>query len=102
MTYSVDHHRPSVSAPIEAPIFDAMREALNRHDPGCHVLPYMLGAGTDNNALADLGNNGYGFAPLLLPAELDFTGMFHGIDERVPIDSIIFGRAVLSEFLLDY
>lgn len=102
VTYSVDHHRPSVSAPIEAPIFDAMREALNRHDPGCHVLPYMLGAGTDNNALADLGINGYGFAPLLLPAELDFTGMFHGIDERVPIDSIIFGRAVLSEFLLDY
>lgn len=102
VTYNVEHHRPSVSAPIEAPIFDAMREALNRHDPGCHVLPYMLGAGTDNNALADLGINGYGFAPLLLPAELDFTGMFHGIDERVPIDSIIFGRAVLSEFLLDY
>lgn len=102
VTYSVDHHRPSVSAPIEAPIFEAMREALNRHDPGCHVLPYMLGAGTDNNALADLGINGYGFAPLLLPAELDFTGMFHGIDERVPTDSIIFGRAVLSEFLLDY
>ena len=102
VTYSIDHHRPSVSAPIDAPIFDAMRQALNRHDPGCHVLPYMLGAGTDNNALADLGINGYGFAPLLLPAELDFTGMFHGIDERVPIESITFGRAVLSEFLLDY
>ena len=46
-----------------------------------------------------LGISGYGFAPLRLPADLDFAPMFHGIDERVPVDSLRFGARVLGDFL---
>ena len=42
---------------------------------------------------------GYGFAPLRLPAELDFAGMFHGVDERVPVDALRFGVRTLGRFL---
>ncbi|MBD8012604.1 MULTISPECIES: M20/M25/M40 family metallo-hydrolase [Microbacterium] len=84
---------------FEGDLVDAMVAALGRHDPGVPVIPYLLGAGTDNKALASLGITGYGFAPLRLPADLDFTGMFHGVDERVPVESLVFGQRVLADLL---
>ncbi|HEY0258571.1 MAG TPA: hypothetical protein VGC18_01855, partial [Lacisediminihabitans sp.] len=84
------------------PLVDGIVDTLHRHDPGAPVLPYMLSAGTDNKALSKLGIKGYGFAPLRLPADLDFPAMFHGVDERVPLDALVFGRRVLTDLLLTY
>lgn len=83
-------------------LVDAITGTLERHDPGAPVLPYLLSGGTDNKALSRLGIAGYGFAPLRLPAELDFPGMFHGVDERVPLDALVFGRTVLRDLLRAY
>lgn len=88
-----------MEVPFAGPLVADMVAALGRHDPGVPVIPYLLGAGTDNKALATLDIAGYGFAPLRLPADLDFTGMFHGVDERVPVDSLIFGQQVLADLL---
>lgn len=88
-----------METPFEGQLVEAMVQSLGRHDPGVPVIPYLLGAGTDNKALASLGITGYGFAPLRLPADLDFTGMFHGVDERVPVDSLVFGQQVLTDLL---
>ena len=63
------------------------------------MLPYCLSAGTDNKALSQLGITGYGFTPLRLPPDLDFAPMFHGIDERVPVESLQFGTRVLRRLL---
>ena len=65
------------------------------------MLPYTLSGGTDNKSLSRLGIRGYGFAPLRLPADLDFAGMFHGVDERVPSDALRFGTRVLDRLLRD-
>ncbi len=88
--------------PFQGPLVEAMVGALAMHDPEASVLPYLLSGGTDNKALSTLGITGYGFAPLKLPAGLDFPGMFHGVDERVPLDALVFGRRVLGDLLLDY
>jgi acetylornithine deacetylase/succinyl-diaminopimelate desuccinylase-like protein len=87
---------------FDGPIVEAMVGSLQKHDPGAPVLPYLLSGGTDNKAMAKLGIRGYGFAPLQLPPELDFPGMFHGVDERVPLDALVFGRRVLGDLLLNY
>lgn len=87
---------------FDGPLVDAMVASLDAHDPGAPVLPYLLSGGTDNKALAKLGITGYGFAPLRLPADLDFPAMFHGVDERVPLDALVFGRRVLGDLLLGY
>ncbi|MEO7121965.1 MAG: M20/M25/M40 family metallo-hydrolase, partial [Lacisediminihabitans sp.] len=87
---------------FDGPLVDAITSALNAHDPGAPVLPYLLSGGTDNKALSKLGIKGYGFAPLKLPADLDFPAMFHGVDERVPLDALVFGRQVLTDLLLSY
>ncbi|MER7797787.1 M20/M25/M40 family metallo-hydrolase [Microbacterium sp. NPDC096154] len=96
------HRDIGLEIPFEGALVDAMVGALDRHDPGVPVLPYLLGAGTDNKALATLGIDGYGFAPLKLPAGLDFTGMFHGVDERVPLDALDFGVRVLTDLIRSY
>ena len=87
---------------FDGDLVDAMVAALGRADPGVPVIPYLMGGGTDNKALAALGIEGYGFAPLRLPADLDFTGMFHGVDERVPLDALEFGQRVLTDLLRTY
>ena len=91
----MDHVGISLDAPREGALIDAMTEALQAEDPGCRVLPYCLSGGTDNKELKSLGITGYGFAPLQLPADLDFAPLFHGVDERVPVDAVRFGARVL-------
>lgn len=94
------HHRDhAIDAPLEGPLVEVMKSSLLAYDPDATVLPYCLSGGTDNKALNLLGVKGYGFAPLRLPADLDFAPMFHGIDERVPLDSLRFGTRVLGRFL---
>lgn len=97
--FEVKKRGVSLELPFSGALVEQMVESLLNEDPEAKVLPYMLGGGTDNKALSRLGVAGYGFAPLKLPAELDFTGMFHGVDERVPVDSLKFGVRVLHSLL---
>jgi acetylornithine deacetylase/succinyl-diaminopimelate desuccinylase-like protein len=89
----------AVETTFDGPLVEAMVAALQAEDPGSRAIPYCLSGGTDNKSFKLLGIRGFGFAPLRLPAELDFSGMFHGIDERVPLDSLKFGVRVLDRFL---
>jgi acetylornithine deacetylase/succinyl-diaminopimelate desuccinylase-like protein len=98
----VMHRDIGLENPFQGPLVEAMVATLETHDPGIPVLPYLLSGGTDNKALSVLGITGYGFAPLKLPAGLDFPGMFHGVDERVPLDALVFGRRVLGDLLANY
>jgi acetylornithine deacetylase/succinyl-diaminopimelate desuccinylase-like protein len=96
------HRDVGLEVPFDGALIDAIVATLGEHDPGAPVLPYLLSGGTDNKALSRLGIAGYGFAPLKLPADLDFPGMFHGVDERVPLDALVFGRNVLRDLLSTY
>ena len=96
---SYAHKDVSLEVPFAGNLVDMMVDSLLAEDPGAKVLPYTLSGGTDNKSLSRLGITGYGFAPLRLPDDLDFTGMFHGVDERVPTDSLRFGSRVLNRLL---
>jgi len=98
----VMHSDIGLENPFSGPLVESMVRTLKAHDPGAHVLPYLLSGGTDNKALKKLDITGYGYAPLQLPADLDFPGMFHGVDERVPLDALVFGRQVLGDLFLNY
>ncbi|WP_347753636.1 M20/M25/M40 family metallo-hydrolase [Agrococcus sp. ProA11] len=96
------HGDVGLEHPFSGALVEAMTSAIGRHDPGAPVLPYMLSGGTDNKALSELGIAGYGFAPLKLTPDLDFAAMFHGVDERVPLEALEFGTDVLEDLLLHY
>ncbi|MFM1966097.1 MAG: hypothetical protein RL134_1822 [Actinomycetota bacterium] len=93
------NHDVALEAAYDVPLVDAMRAAIDAEDPGAAVAPYLLSAGTDAKAFSRLGIQGYGFSPLRLPPDLDFTALFHGVDERVPIDAVAFGVRALDRFL---
>jgi acetylornithine deacetylase/succinyl-diaminopimelate desuccinylase-like protein len=89
----------SLETSFDGPMVDAMCAALLAEDPEAIMVPYCMSGGTDNKALADLGIRGFGFSPLKLPPDLDFSALFHGVDERVPVDALLFGTRVLDNFL---
>ncbi|GAB3484573.1 M20/M25/M40 family metallo-hydrolase [Amycolatopsis cihanbeyliensis] len=90
---------PPVETTFDGALVDAMTSAVVAEDPGANTLPYMLSGGTDAKSFQRLGIRNFGFAPLKLPAELDFSALFHGVDERVPVDALRFGTRVLDRFL---
>lgn len=91
--------QPPWEMPYDGELVDAMTSSLLAEDPDALVAPYLMSAGTDAKHFGRLGIRTYGFAPLRLPDDLDFTALFHGVDERVPIDALRFGTRVLDRFL---
>ena len=93
------HHDIALETTADGALYDSMTAALLAEDPQATVVPYCLSAGTDAKWFSKLGVMCFGFSPLRLTPDLDFSGMFHGIDERVPVDGLRFGVRVLDRFL---
>jgi acetylornithine deacetylase/succinyl-diaminopimelate desuccinylase-like protein len=93
------HRDIAVETTFDGDLCEAMVGAVRAEEPGASVIPYCLSGGTDAKSFSRLGIRCFGFVPLRLPADLDFSGMFHGIDERVPVDALAFGTRVLDKFL---
>jgi acetylornithine deacetylase/succinyl-diaminopimelate desuccinylase-like protein len=90
---------PPLETTFDGPLVDHMTASIIAEDPSAKTLPYMLSGGTDAKSFNQLGIRCFGFAPLQLPADLDFSALFHGVDERVPVDALKFGTRVLDRFL---
>ena len=89
----------ALEAEFSGRLVEAMCNAIYKEDKEGIPVPYLMSGGTDNKALSDLGIIGCGFSPLRLPEDLDFFSLFHGVDERVPLEGLKFGARVLYEFL---
>ncbi|NCZ57580.1 MAG: M20/M25/M40 family metallo-hydrolase [Actinobacteria bacterium] len=92
-------HDIALETDFDGDLVEAMNQSILRFDSEGIPVPYLMSGGTDNKALSELGIIGYGFSPLQLPPDLDFMALFHGVDERVPIEGIKFGVNVLEDFL---
>ena len=101
VTREVIHSDIALETTPDGDLYAAMTRALVEEDPDARVIPYCMSGGTDAKSFSRLGLRCFGFTPLRLPPDLDFSGMFHGIDERVPVESLRFGARVLDRFL-DY
>ncbi|MEU7324699.1 M20/M25/M40 family metallo-hydrolase [Streptomyces griseoviridis] len=93
------HREVALQAPLDTPTYARMRAAIEEFAPEGHVVPYCMSGGTDAKQFSRLGITGYGFTPLRLPEGYDYQAMFHGVDERVPVDALHFGVRVLDRFL---
>ncbi|QIJ65600.1 M20/M25/M40 family metallo-hydrolase [Streptomyces sp. JB150] len=94
------HHREvALQAPVDSPTYGKLKAAVEEFAPEGHVVPYCMSGGTDAKQFSRLGITGYGFTPLRLPEGYDYQAMFHGVDERVPVEALHFGVRVLDRFL---
>ncbi|HEY2296113.1 MAG TPA: M20/M25/M40 family metallo-hydrolase [Jatrophihabitans sp.] len=89
----------AVETTFDGDLVDAMSAALKAEDNGAVPIPYLMSGGTDAKSFSTLGIRCFGFSPLRLPTGFDFMSLFHGIDERVPVDALKFGVRVLDRFL---
>jgi len=93
------HREGALLAPVDSPTFAKLRAAVEEFDPEAHTVPYCMSGGTDAKQFAKLGVTGYGFAPVWLPEGFAYQALFHGVDERVPVEGLHFGVRVLDRFL---
>ena len=95
----VDHWAGSSLDKVESPLYDAITQTVKRHAPQAVCVPYMITGFTDAKAFATLGTTCYGFSPLKLETrhDLSFSKLFHGVDERIPVDGFLWGLRVLAE-----
>ncbi|WP_244928231.1 M20/M25/M40 family metallo-hydrolase [Nocardioides sp. W7] len=94
-------HQQPWETPYDGELVGAMHRSILAEDPDAIIAPFLMSGGTDAKHFRRLGMRSYGFAPLRLPADLDFTALFHGVDERVPVDALEFGARVFDRFLDD-
>ena len=95
---------PAVEASSKTPLFDHLASTLTRHDPTGFPLPYLIPGYTDAKAYAKLGTNCYGFAPVRFDPthEVSFAAMYHGHDERVPVEGVHWGLRILYEAVVGF
>jgi acetylornithine deacetylase/succinyl-diaminopimelate desuccinylase-like protein len=93
---------PVECRPVGSPLYDAIVRVLARHEPAATALPYLVPGFTDAKAFSRLGTRWYGFCPLRLPRELRFAELYHGLDERIPLEGLAWGTRVLGELVTGF
>ncbi|MDT0566807.1 M20/M25/M40 family metallo-hydrolase [Streptomyces sp. DSM 3412] len=97
--WEYEHREVALQSPVDSATYARMRAAVEEFAPEGHVVPYCMPGGTDAKQFSRLGITGYGFSPLKLPEGFDYAALFHGVDERVPVEALHFGVRVLDRFL---
>ncbi len=86
---------PVVTEPKESSLYSTIHEVMHERAPGAPVVPFILQGFTDAKAFTSIGAKWYGFAPVKLPPDLRFADMFHGHNERIPVDGLSWGVETL-------
>lgn len=80
-------------------LFDTLRNILQEADPKGVPVPFLIPGASDGRHFARLGIQTYGFLPMKLPPEFDFSLTMHAADERIPVEALDFGTAAIYEAL---
>ena len=88
---------PVVTEPKESSLYSLIHEVMAEREPGVPVVPFILQGFTDAKAFTSIGAKWYGFAPVKLPPTLRFADMFHGHNERIPVDGLAWGSETLMQ-----
>jgi len=88
---------PAVDGPSDDPIIGVIQEVIDELDPGVVAIPNMVPGFTDAKAWSSLGSTCIGFSPVKLGPDDAFASLFHGVDERIPIDGFRYGVRALLE-----
>jgi len=83
----------------DSPMFQAIRRSVSALDPAIVTLPYLSTGATDSAVLRAMGVQCYGLLPF--PLEQQDEERMHGHDERIPLESLLFGVRLLLRTVAD-
>lgn len=92
----------SVSAELNMGLFDTLADILRKADPEGIPIPLLLTAVTDGRFLSRLGIQTYGFTPMQLPVDFNFSETIHAANERIPVQAVEFGTDAIYEALKNF
>ncbi len=79
----------ATTSPIDTPLWDALERASQVFYPGARTVPGLSVGATDARFHRRLGSVAYGFGLHSRAIGFDeFRAMFHGVDERVDVESL--------------
>ena len=91
-------HDPGPSEPDMA-LFETLKDILRSVDSDGEPVPILLPGATDARFFSRLGIQTYGYLPMRLPPDLEFSRLIHGPDERIPVDAITFGTEAIFQLM---
>ncbi|VAW32376.1 hypothetical protein MNBD_CHLOROFLEXI01-719 [hydrothermal vent metagenome] len=80
-------------------LFDTLAAILREAEPNGIPIPLVLPAVTDARHFSRLGIQTYGFLPMPLPQDFNFSATIHAADERIPAAALDFGTAAIFKLL---
>lgn len=80
-------------------MFNTLSQILKEADPEGVPVPLLLSGVTDGRFFSKLGIQTYGFLPLTLPKDFNFSATIHAANERVPAAAIEFGADAIYKAL---
>jgi acetylornithine deacetylase/succinyl-diaminopimelate desuccinylase-like protein len=81
--------QPATTSPIDTPLWDSLQRVSQVFYPGAKTVPFLTAGATDARFYRQLGSVAYGFGLHSRAIGFEDYGlMFHGIDERVDVESL--------------
>lgn len=101
-TFELIKTAPPAETSPDTPLYELIVKTVEAADPGARAIPWMIPGATDNKFYSKLGAACYGFMPVKLEPHMPFGSLFHGNDERMPIDGFFWGLKVYCEVVLKF
>ncbi len=101
-TLEVIKSAPPAEASFDTPLFRLLRSRTEAADPGARAIPWMLPGATDSKFYTQLGAICYGFSPVRLEPKMPFGSLYHGNDERMPVDGLFWGLRLYADVVLTF
>jgi acetylornithine deacetylase/succinyl-diaminopimelate desuccinylase-like protein len=93
---------PPAEASFDTALFRLIRSRTEAADPSARAIPWMLPGATDSKFYAQLGATCYGFAPVRLDPKMPFGSLYHGNDERMPVNGLLWGLRLYTDVTLTF
>ncbi|MEM1297428.1 MAG: peptidase dimerization domain-containing protein, partial [Verrucomicrobiota bacterium] len=93
------HEEAAAEFITDTEVYREIVNVMNEHDPESEVVPYQIYGSTDSRNYAKLGATCYGFYPVKMPDDVEFSKLFHGVDERIPVEGFRFGIQALYDLV---
>ena len=83
-------------------LYSMLAQILREDDPAGIPMPMILPAATDGRFFSRLGIQTYGFLPMNLPPDFNFSQYTHADNERIPLEALEFGTKAIYRLLERY
>jgi acetylornithine deacetylase/succinyl-diaminopimelate desuccinylase-like protein len=93
---------PPAEGSADTQLFRLIACQVELADPGALAVAWMLPGATDSKFYAQLGATCYGFAPVRIGLRMPYGALYHGNDERIPIDGFLWGLRLYAEVVLNF